>query len=428
MTLRALLLALAGLLAVAAPAVADEPVAPIDADMPIAAHGGWVAWSEPSGARYRLVLRTPQGERVVPRIASSPRPFDVSLGPDERRNVVAVYQRCAGGGCDIRRYSTASGRDVLLREASSPNFDESTPAIWGRTVAFTREIEDCDIPYVKTLGSRAPSRRLLGRSRCVGTPAGHLAIRADKVVTSSVDYTDAEETNVAQSQIRVFSTRGGASEVVLRANFAEETHLFGQVALDANQITTVRYGIQPQHAFVRVRYAGGTAANVPARTNLTGAFAKSGAGTGFYVEGQGFEIEPCSGAIPCRLIAQPHSPFGRQVRALAPRLTVEYVTDREGSPRQGRPLPFRGRLTRQVVQDGRIIRTDPVAGVAVRLLRRDSEDDYEETTYRGATDADGRYEIVVPPPIPREPWFTAVASTPGAETWAGSGTVGRSAP
>jgi hypothetical protein len=105
---------------------------------------------------------------------------------------------------------------------------------------------------------------------------------------------------------------------------------------------------------------------------------------------------------------------------------VQYVTDRPGNPRQSMPLPFRGALTRDVVQDGNVLRTEPIAGETIELRRRlnGTPETFTDTPYRGVTGPDGRYEIVVPPPIPAEPWFTAVAGTAPVATWAGRGTVG----
>ena len=415
-------------------AQADDVVGETVRETPLAAYGGWSAWSRAEGDRYRLVLRTPQGEQVLPDLPTSSRPYDVSLGPDVDGNVTAIYQRCTARGCDVRRYNTASGRDQLVPEVSSPSFREATPAIWRSTVAFTRRVRGCDVPYVRNLLSRAPSRRLL-RSKCLTTPAGHLAIRGSRVLVSSLDLTGADENGAGRkvSEVRRYSAkRGGpASAVLLRQAYGEESSLFGQVAVDEHHVTTVRSGVRQAHAFVRVATFGGTPAVVPAHVKLTGAFAKSSDGTSLYLEAQDQETGDCTVGtpVPCRVVEARSSPFGRQVRVLPPQLSVEYVTDRPGRPRQGQPLPFRGQLTRLVVGDGEILRTDPVAGVPVRLKRRSGQPErFEDTPYTGTTGPDGRYEIVLPPPVPREPWFTAVASTPGFETWAGRGTVGQSAP
>lgn len=245
-------------------------------------------------------------------------------------------------------------------------------------------------------------------------------------MTSSLDLSraDANGSGPKVSEVRRYSTRRAGSQVLLRQGFGEESNRFGQVALDEHHVTTVRYGVRPAHAFVRVRAAGGTPAEVRAHVPLTGAFAKTSSGTSLYLEAQDDEIDTCAGLPPCRVVLAPHSPFGRQVRMLAPHVTIAYA----GEPRQSQPLTLRGALTRSVVQDGAVLRAEPLAGVVVELKRRTREERFEDTAYRAVTGPDGRYEIVVAPPVPSDPWFTAVAATPAVPTWAGRGTVGAAAP
>ena len=407
---RAVLVLFACLAAVPAPtARADEAVAEVLRESPIAAYGGWSAYSRSVGFRYQLVFRSPQGETVVPTLETSSRPWDVSLGPDENSNVVAVYKRCFSDDCEIRRLSTASGRVTKLTAVDSPDFREATPAIWRDTVVFTRRIRGCDVPYVKRLSSRAPSRRLL-RSKCVQTAPGHTAIRGTRIVVSSVDLSQADENGAGRktSEVRRYSakTSGPGSAVLLRQGFGEESNRFGQVAIDEHHVTTVRYGVRQPHAFVRVRTFGGTPAEVPANVPLTGAFAKSSSGTHLYLEAMDDEIDTCVGQVPCRLVEAVHSPFGRQVRELAPRLTIE--------------PGFSGTLTKRIVSDGEVLRTDPVPGVVVELKRRTTTipERFEDTPFRGVTGPDGRYTIAAP----GETRATAVAQTQPVATWAGRGT------
>jgi hypothetical protein len=431
MPLRRALLALAALAAVfAAPtpqAHADDAIAEVLRDTPLAGYGGWAAWSRAdTSGRYRLTLRSPEGRVIEPTLPTSSRPWDVSLGPNARNDVVAIYQRCTSRGCDIRRLDVQTGREDILQSVSSPSYREATPAIWRSTVAFTRRIRGCDVPYVKALDSSAPSRRLL-KTKCLQIAAGHLAVRGTRVVTSGLDLSGADENGAGRktSEVRRYSTRESGSKVLLLSAFGEESNLFGQVALDDNHITTVRYGIRPAHAFVRVRSAGGTAGEVRAHTTLTGAFAKSSSGTSLYLEAQDAESDSCTQLtpVPCRVVRAPRSPFGRAERPLPPKLSVGF----SGTPRTTQPLPFRGVLSRQIVQDGNVIRVEPLAGVRVQLHRRfrGNPERFEATPYQSVTGPDGSYEIVVPPPIPSDPWYTAVAATPGVPTWAGRGTVGQ---
>src|SRR3954468_23051268 len=92
-----------GVVVSASPAGADDLVADVARDTPISAYGGVLAWSDFDAASgsYRLMLR--RGETTAPAaMPSAKRPFDVSLGPDARGRVLAVYTRCGAGGrgCD----------------------------------------------------------------------------------------------------------------------------------------------------------------------------------------------------------------------------------------------------------------------------------------------------------------------------------------
>jgi hypothetical protein len=422
------LLALA--LVPAAPAAADQAVAEIDRQAPVAAYGGWEAWSRYDDAtgRYTLMVAVPGQPAAPVGLSTSSRPFDVSLGPDRDHNVAAVYQRCGSSGCDIRRYNTASGHDVKLSTVSSPSYSEATPAIWGANVVFTRRIHGCDVPYVKSLGSSAPSRRLL-KSKCVQTDAGHVSIRGTRVIISSVDTSgaDANGAGLKVAELRKYSTKGGGSQVMVKQSFGEESNYFGQVAQDDRFAYTVRVGIHQANTFMRVPYSGGKAEEVRAFRTLTDAFAKPAANTSLYVESQGGEESSCDGFtdIPCRIVLAPAIPFGGVQRTLTPELTVAY----EGQPRNGQPLPFSGTLTQQVVSGNSVLSVQPLAGVRVGLYHRtgSSPERFDDTGLATVTGADGSYRIVLPAAA-GDPWYTATAATSPVPTWAGRGTVGSVAP
>jgi hypothetical protein len=165
--------ALVALVAIpATPALADQTIAELGRQSPIAAYHGWVAWSrfDRDSGRYALTLRAPDGEIKAAPVETSDRPFDVSLGPDRNANVVAIYQRCTSGDCDVSTLDVSSGASRTLRAVSSPAFGEATPAIFRSTVVFTRRIGGCDVPYVKDMRSSAPPRRLL-TGKCLQTAA-----------------------------------------------------------------------------------------------------------------------------------------------------------------------------------------------------------------------------------------------------------------
>jgi hypothetical protein len=414
----------------AAPAGADQAVAEMARQAPVAAYAGWEAWSSYDGAtgRYTLMVAVPGQPAAPVGIPTSARPFDVSLGPDRDHNVAAVYRRCGSSGCDIRRYNTASGHDVKLSTVSSPSYDEATPAIWGANVVFTRRVRGCDVPYVKSLSSSAPSRRLL-KSKCLQTDPGHVSIRGTRIVISSVDTSgaDAHGAGPKVAELRKYAATASGSQVMVSQRFGEESNFFGQVAQDDRFAYTVRVGIHQANSFMRVPFTGGRPEEARAFRTLTDAFAKPAANSSLYVESQGGEETSCDGFtdIPCRVVLAPALPFGGVQRTLTPQLTVAY----EGQPRAGQPLPFSGTLSQQTVSASSVVSTTPLAGVAVGLFHRagSSPERFEDTGLKAVTGADGSYRIVLPAAA-GDPWYSAAAATAPVGTWAGRGTVGSVAP
>jgi hypothetical protein len=412
-----LLLVAAAVAVVPASASADEAVAETARPTPLAAYGGWSAWSRTdAGGRYVLQLRSPGGDVRDAPLPSSSAPWDVSLGPDAGGAVTAVYRRCRASGCDVDRLDIVSGRTETLRAVSSPSFDEATPAIWRSTVVFTRRIRGCDVPYVKDVRSSAPSRRLL-HARCVQTPAGQVSIRGSRILVSSVDLSGADEHGAGRktSEIRRYGAGGGTSSVLLRQTFGEESNLFGQVGQDDRFAWTVRTGIHQANTFVRIPLGQGARQEVRAFRTLGTGFAHTPDGGSLYLElGD-------DGAVPSRIVAAAADPFGSTVHALTPELTVGYT----GTPRPGAPLAFSGALTRRIVAGGEALRVDPVVGVSVDLRARvgQSPEHFVGTGLTATTAIDGTWAITLPS-LPGSPWYTAVAATPGVLTWAGRGTVG----
>jgi hypothetical protein len=428
---RSLCLPLLGLALVpAAPAAADQAVAELDRQAPVAAYGGWQAWSRYDDAtgRYTLMVQAPNQPAAAAKLSTSSRPFDVALGPDAHQKVAAVYQRCGSGGCDVRRYYPESGSDAKLNTVSSPSYSEAAPAIWGSNVVFTRRVHGCDVPYVKNLSSSASSRRLL-QSKCVQTSPGQASIRGTRIVIGSVDTSAADSNGAGRkvAELRKYSATKGGSDVTLQQTFGEESNTFGQVAQDDRYGYTVRVGIHPANTFVRIPWSGGKAEEVRAFRTITAAFAKPSADASLYVESQGGEETSCDGFtdIPCRLVRAPASPFGGVQRTLTPQLTVAY----QGQPRSGQPLTFSGTLSQQVVAGNSVVRTTPLAGVAVGLYHRtgSSPERFDDTGLKGLTGVDGSYAIVLPA-VGADPFYTAAAATPGVTTWAGRGTVGSVTP
>jgi len=430
MSIRKLVPALALLALIpAAPAVADQAIAEIGRESPIAAYAGWQAWStfDEASGHYTLTLRDPSGAVKSAPLAPGTTPWDVSLGPDAAGNVVAVYRSCGANGCDVRRLNVATGRDQALRSVSSPRYDEATPAIWRSTVVFTRHIGRCDVPYVKDLSSSKPSRRLL-KSKCLTTPAGQAAIRGSRIVISSMDlsHADSNGAGLKTSELRLYLSTAPGSHVIDQQTFGEESNLFGQVALDGRFAYTLHYGVHPAAAFVRVPLVGGAPQELRTFREVTGAFAKPAANDSIYVERQGGEEAGCDGFtdVPCRVVYAPSSPWAGE-RTLTPEAQVAYT----GQPHLGQPLTFVGGAFQQTVSGNSVVRTTALAGITVELYRRvgANPERFEPTGLRGVTNAAGHFDIVLPA-VTGNPWYTAVAATPGIATWAGRGTVGSAAP
>jgi hypothetical protein len=419
---RALLLALATLLAAPAAACADEAITELPRLGPVAGYAGWEAWSrfDEESARYQLMLREPGGDVREAEALLRRTPFDVQLGPDERGRVVAVFPRCAGPECQLTRLDLASGRGALIRGVDAAAFAERTPAIWRSSLVFTRRVRGCDVPYVKDLRSSATSRRLLF-SKCVQTAPGHVSIRGTRIIVSSQVGRGA---GVKTSELRRYSARARGSRVMLAQNFGEESNLFGQVAQDERFAWTVRHGMHQANGFVRVGLPDGRVEEAPAFRDLSPAFAKPTPDRSLYVEWQSLPDIDCTGftaAVPCRLVRSPSVPFAGVVRRLTPELTVRY----EGTPRRGQPLVFSGRLLRRSVAGDEVIRTEPLAGVAVDLRHRTGEEPerFEPTGLTAVTGADGSWRIVLPA-VGDDPFYAAVAATEPVPTWAGRATVG----
>jgi hypothetical protein len=424
-------LALAALATVpAAPAAADQAVAELGRQGPVAGYAGWEGWSryDAASGRYALTLRAPDGTIKAAPLSTSSKPWDFSLGPDANGAVVAIYRKCGSSGCDVHRLYVTTGRDQTLSSVSSPSYNEATPAIWHSTVAFTRRINGCDVPYVNTLGSSAASRRLL-KSKCLQTAAGQVSIMGTRIAISSVDASGADANGAGRkvSELRKYSATSSGSMVLLSAAFGEETNLFGQVGQDSNYAYTVRYGVHPTNTFVRVSWSGGKAQEIDTFRTITGGFAKPASNTSLYVEQQGGADAPCDGTteVPCRLVFAPAVPFTGIQRTLTPQLTVAY----QGQAQAGQPLTFSGQLTQQVVAADELVSTTPLPDVPVALLHRagSSPETFDATGLTGVTAADGTYAIVLPA-VGADPFYTAVASTPVVDTWAGRGTVGSVTP
>ncbi len=198
--MRTLAVTLLGLLVLAAPAAAQD-VARLDRPTPIAAHGGWLAWStRGADGLFRLTLRDPQGAVTTPPIAGRATSFDVDLGPG-LEGLVATYSRCReevgspggyvpadydeGSGCDVYLLDVASGTELRINGVSTRSADESWPTVWRDQIAFVRSFDSKPtLPYIYTRPlTGGTSRRLPGGTRNVCSGAGRRLTCTDERVS-----------------------------------------------------------------------------------------------------------------------------------------------------------------------------------------------------------------------------------------------------
>ncbi|HEV7804593.1 MAG TPA: hypothetical protein VGO80_02130 [Solirubrobacteraceae bacterium] len=418
---------LAALLA-AAPAHADDLVADLERDTPISAYGGALAWSGYDAATQRYALMIRRGEVTAPaRAATARRPFDVSLGPDQRGRVVALYTRCrtATRGCDVYRYDLRTRRERKLASVSSPSQDEAWPAQWRGRVTFARRARthvvdgfdhrpdprrrgpllSCDIPYVKTLSSRAPSRRL-DRSRC-GATVG-MAIRLDRII----HVTDVNQGGAgSESHVRLLRAGGGAARILLRAAGGEGGYSpFVSPSLSRTAVFLTRTGQRQRvpQGFLRFDLASRELTTITPNLNLAGGIARDERGGFWYVQGPepnfDFHNDPpfCRSPLePCRLVRASASPFSSTPRTLLPRVNV--LGGRTFAAFAADPPVLAGDVASRVVRRSDVVGRVPVPGVALALLRSPFEEPPGPFTATGATsttDEHGRWSFMLASPAP----------------------------
>jgi hypothetical protein len=165
---RAYLLAVAAALTIGcswvSSAGAEAPsqiVVSVSAEVPIAAGGGWLLWSVPASGGWALRAYHAGQLETLP-IRPRPEPFDVSLGTDLHGAAVATFSRCthtpnmrnageeqsvpggslleprSGSGCRIHVLELASGRERTLPIPHPSDTSDTTPSMWGGSVAFAR--------------------------------------------------------------------------------------------------------------------------------------------------------------------------------------------------------------------------------------------------------------------------------------------------
>lgn len=422
-------------LTIAAPASADNLVAQLRRDTPIAANSGVVAYSSHDAAGYHLML-VPGGAAHMP---ASAQPFDVTLGRDARARLVALYTRCANGttGCDVYSYDLRDEVQRKVTAVSSPTQDEAWPVQSRNRLVFVRrratggtgEVKECDLLYAKLLSSPAPSKRLKGGTCGQTTGLSLLGTRIAQTTFGSPPTVSRFD-----SQVRVLSALGGQFRLLAHASSGEESNEFDSPSQSAGSVFVSHVGVSPAPAFVRIDRLSRRQTQVPAHTNLTGPLARDERGTTWYVENGAFRGESCNDAVPvpCRLVRASANPFSATERALLPQLTIAAPSD-HGLVTFGDPFVLSGRLTQTFVSGVRVVKTDGLGGVPLEILNRVADpsapglhEDFQPTGVFVTTGADGSWSLPLSTPPP-SPYFSAVTRSTSADvapTYAARGTIG----
>jgi hypothetical protein len=340
---------------------------------------------------------------------------------------VALYTRCrtATHGCDVYRYDLRTRREQRLASVSSPSLDEAWPAQWRGRVTFSRRARahlvdgydhrpdprgrgpllDCDVPYVKTLASRAPSRRL-DRSRCGATTG--MAIRG----TTIVQVTDIDQGGAgSESQVLLLRARGGAARILARTTGGEGGYSpFVAPTLSAAAVWLTRVGRREgvEQGFLRIDLASARLTTIPANLNFAGSVARDERGHYWYVQGPEPDWDDelsCAFVLePCRLVRASASPFSSTPRRLLARLSIDGAGSQQLNAFAADPPVLSGDLTQTIVRKGAIVGHEAVPGVALALLRTGSVQrpgPFTATGLATTTDAAGRWSIALPSPPPQ---------------------------
>ncbi len=421
-----LILALAALLAPVAGA--DTPIAATATPTYVSAYGGVTAWSEfdsealtDGTGGYRLVLRS-KGTITRPNISSRATQFDVTLGPDTEGRTVALYSRCEradGTGCDAYKYDLRNKKERKLDAISQVARDEAWPSQWRGNYAFVRvryahggtpTVENrCDAPATRPVKERYGIKTvLLAPGKC-GVISGQV-LRKTTIAQTVRSFAPSNRT-----EVRLVSIKDGKSKVLAGRSFTTPTDLYDSPVLDDNYVYATRTGIGPTPRFVRLRRDTGSSKEVDAQTILAGSIARD-KGVTTYVEVQGAgQGGVCAPVTPCRVVVTSADPFSSSSRTLAPRVTL---TPPGAGLLGNRPLNVSGGFAQLVVQNGKVVRSEPVAGMPLEVLRAaysptPSGQTLVPTGVRATTGPDGGWGLSVPPPVPVFGYYTVVTRGSG---------------
>ena len=159
----AALFALLALVAGAAPASAEQRLAVESAPFTADAYGHVIAWSSYDAVAKTFRLELLRGDQAVtPAVATSPKPFDLDVGPGPDGAPLVVYARAG----DLFQYDPATGLEQPLAEVNTPNVERS-PSIQRDALAFVRRVHGKPTVYLRKGGDtrrqpRPPFKRTLG--------------------------------------------------------------------------------------------------------------------------------------------------------------------------------------------------------------------------------------------------------------------------
>ncbi len=276
-------LAAAAALAPTAHAAAGGSLAHVTAPTPIAAYGGWLAWSSQDATQpklFDLMLRAPDGTVTRPAIAPRTVPFDVDLGPDVDGGVVAAYSRCTtepdpdvsypvpalyerGAGCAVYLLDIASGAERKATTVDAPGASEVWPSPWRGRIAFERiyaRKPSSTYLYVGRYDQTAPSTRVPGGPRGTDTRSAASALELHgSSLAFAWSYQGSGEG--LSTQIRLDTVGGGHDLVANRRGGGAETGVdLAWPAFDGGWLTWAqvcfgdpggcpgRYGLYRRHA------------------------------------------------------------------------------------------------------------------------------------------------------------------------------------
>ncbi len=167
-----------------AAAASPQTLASVTVRSPIGAYGGWVVWSTPVSGGWGLDAYH-AGEVKALRVAPRTQPFDVDLGTNASREVVATFSRCVkapryaadlfleleGIGCRVHVLNLASERERAPAIPHPADTSDTTPSMWDGNIAFARydPRHHADVAQLLLWSGRTHTLRVL---RHGATPTG----------------------------------------------------------------------------------------------------------------------------------------------------------------------------------------------------------------------------------------------------------------